>query len=365
MSAHEQGDDALAERIGADVYGASANGADVHELGAASNGAGLERPPIQYRFTPFADFANHPFPRANPLLGTRDAIYLAEGSLLLVYGADGAAKSTWSIDAAAHMAAGVDWLGIAVPRPARILLIEVEGPGALFRDKLTSKETTWTGPPFRPNLHVYTSPWGDFTFADPHAREALTTYCGEYEIDVVMANPTLGLGVAASGKPDETKQFVDWLRECGLGAGRAFWLIHHENKSGQISGDWGRHPDTKVQLQRDGNRQRTKLLWEKTRWATLDPEQRAVMLDWVLDTQGYAVTALDTAGASDDLLMERLVAYLNEHPATVTKTVLKAVEGNDSRLTELLNSRPEFDYGKGAHGAKLWTLATTSAEGPA
>jgi hypothetical protein len=177
-----------------------------------------------------------------------------------------------------------------------------------------------------------------------------------------MANPTLGLGVAASGRPDETQQFVDWLKECGLGERRAFWLLHHENKAGQISGDWGRHPDTKVLLQSDGNRQRTRLNWEKTRWATLGPEQRVVMLDWEVESQGYTVTALDTMGTSDELLVERLVAYLAEHPLTATKHVCAGVEGTDSRLTELLRTRTEFDFCPGASNAKLWRLAG-SAEG--
>jgi hypothetical protein len=316
-----------------------------------------------YRFASFADFAAHRFPDAEPLLGERGGILLAQGSLLLAYGSDGAGKSTWTIDGACHLAAGRDWLGIPVPRPVRCLLIENEGPGGLFQAKLAAKSESWDGADFTENIHVLTAPWGEFTFADEPARTALTGYCDEHEIDVVMANPTLGLGVAASGRPDETQQFVDWLKECGLGSRRAFWLLHHENKSGQISGDWGRHPDTKVLLQPDGNRQRTKLTWEKTRWATLEPTQRAVMLDWIVESQGYTVTELDTVGASDELLVERLAAYLAEHPATATKHVCAGVEGTDSRLTELLNQRSEFDVCPGPHGAKLWTVTTGSAEG--
>jgi hypothetical protein len=333
----------------------------------STNGTGPEahaERPVDYHFAAFADFARHPFPSARPLLGKPGEILLAEGSLFLVYGADGSAKSTVMIDAAAHLAAGIPWLGIGVPRPVRCLLLELEGPPGLLQEKLNHKCETWPGPDFTPNLWVYRSPWGDFTFADPHARAALNTHCEEHDIDLVMANPTLALGVGASGKPDETGQFVGWLKECGLYGSRAFWLNHHENKAGQISGDWGRHPDTKVQVQRDGNRQRTKLTWEKTRWASLDPEQITVMLDWEIETQGYTVTQLDTDRTSDDLLVERLATYLDEHPVTATTQVLNDVEGNDSRLTKLLNSRPEFDYAPGAHNAKLWTLAARSAEGP-
>jgi hypothetical protein len=333
---------------------------------AASNGAvPADQTTKTYGFTSLEDFATRTYPDAEPLIGERGSIYLAKATLLLAYGGDGSGKSTWTVDGAAHLGAGQDWLGLPVPRPTRCLLIENEGPAGLFQEKLEAKRKSWDGPDFAPNVHVFGSPWGEFTFADDHARAALTTYCEEHVIDVVMANPTLGLGVAASGRPDETQQFVDWLKQCGLGSTRAFWLLHHENKSGQISGDWGRHADTKVLLQPDGNRQRTKLTWEKTRWATLDPEQRAVMLDWQLDTQGYTVTPLDTPGASDDLLAERLIEYLNEHPATSQREVCANVEGTDSRLIQLLKARPEFDYAPGPRGAKLWILSTTAAEGPA
>jgi len=349
------------------AFRAAMDGIGPIDHGLTPNGTAPEAegaPPTSYRFAPFDAFAAHQFPDAEPLLGKNGTTYLAVGSLLLVYGADGSGKSTWTVDAAAHLAAGRDWLGLPVPRPTRCLLIENEGPAGLFQAKLKAKRETWDGDDFAPNIHIFATPWSAFTFADPHARAELTEYCDEHQIDVVMANPTLGLGVAASGRPDETQTFVNWLKECGLSDNRAFWLLHHENKSGQISGDWGRHPDTKVNLQADGHAHRTRLTWEKTRWATLDPQDRAVMLDWQIDTQSYTPKQIDTVGASDDLLIERLTAYLDDHPATATKTVLASVEGNDTRLTGLLNQRPEFDYGKGPRGAKLWTLTPTSAESP-
>jgi hypothetical protein len=330
------------------------------------NGAGPHDDPggSLYRFAAFPKFVTHNYPPAEPLLGDGSGIRLAKGSLLLVYGGDGAGKSTWTIDAAAHLAAGIPWLGIAVPRPVRCLLIENEGQGALFQAKLARKRESWTGPDFAENLHVLAAPWGEFSFADEDARRDLTGYCDDYGVELVMANPTLGLGVAASGRPDETAQFVDWLRECGLWDRRAFWLNHHENKAGQISGDWGRHPDTKVLLRKDGNAQRTKLTWEKTRWATLAPGEREVMLDWVTETEGYTVTPLGTAETvSEDVLVQRLVEYLNDHPATPTATVLANVQGPHNRLTKLLNERPEFNSCPGAKGAKLRMVTGWSAEG--
>jgi hypothetical protein len=209
-------------------------------------------------------------------------------------------------------------------------------------------------------VFVFQGPWGEFSFADADARLALRDYCEANAIDVVTANPTLGLGVSGSGRPDETQQFVDWLVECGLKSTRAFWLLHHENKAGQISGDWGRHPDTKVQLQIDGGQPRTKLVWEKTRWATLPTVEhpKSVLLEWVVETQGYTVVEIDTVGASDTELEQRIRSYLGEHPMASTNDVTGNVKGTNKRISELLKSGP-FDCFDGPRGAKMWFVAET------
>jgi hypothetical protein len=334
------------------------------EWQARRNGSAPTTAPEDYRFSTFKEFLAHEYPKPEPLLGVKGASYLAVGMLLLLYGDGGSAKSTLTIDGLCHLATGMDWLGIEVPRPVRCLLVENEGPGGLFQEKLEHKKEVWDGDDFDGNLHVYAEPWGKFSFADPSARQALTDHCDKHKIELVAANPTLGLGVGASGKPDETQEFVNWLKGCGLYSGRAFWVLHHPNKSGKVSGDWERLPDTLIRLMRDGNRQRSKLTWEKTRWATLDREQYAVMLDWVPETEGYEVKPLDTVGASDELLVQRLVEYLEEHPFTRTGQVLKSVEGTDARLKNLLETRPEFDCTAGPNNSKLWSVAAREPQEP-
>ena len=313
----------------------------------------------QFEFAASVSSPRRTYPAAEPLLGEPGAIFLARGSLLMVYGADGSGKSTWTIDGLVHLAAGTDWLGIPVPRPVRFCVIENEGPPDLFQQKLAAKISSWDGPDPTANIFVFAGPWGEFSFANAEARAALNEFCDEHAIDVVTGNPTLGLGVAASGRPDETQQFVDWLVECGLKSVRAFWLLHHENKAGQISGDWGRHPDTKVSLQQDGNRQRTKLDWAKTRWATLPTETiaKSCMLEWIVETQGYSVTDLVTAGVSDDELAERLDAFLADKPLSSTKTVLAGVQGTNERISNVLKTSPRYDSLKRGN-AVLWFLAS-------
>ena len=128
------------------------------------------RPP-RFEFSTLADFLAHPFPKAEPLLGEPGAIFLARGSLLMVYGADGSAKSTWSIDGIAHLAAGVDWLGIPVPRPVRICIIENEGPPDLFQQKLEAKIASWEGAEFEHNLFAFLGPWGEFSSPTPERAQ--------------------------------------------------------------------------------------------------------------------------------------------------------------------------------------------------
>jgi hypothetical protein len=126
-------------------------------------------------FSTYEIFVTHTFPMAEPLLGEPGAVYLAVGTLLLVYGAEGTGKTTLTVDAVAHLAAGRAWLGIPVPRPVRILLIENEGPPSLFQRKLADKAATWDGPDFTGNLFIYKAPWGEFSFADADKRAASQT----------------------------------------------------------------------------------------------------------------------------------------------------------------------------------------------
>ena len=189
--------------------------------------------------------------------------------------------------------------GSRCPGRCACCLVENEGPPGLFQQKLAAKLDSWEGADPRDNLFVYAAPWGEFTFADPEARAALTAFCDEHRIDVVAANPTLGLGVGTVGPTRRDAAVRRLARRVRPEARpRVLAAAPREQAGADQSGDWGRHPDTNVLLQRDGNRQRTKLTWVKTRWATLEPDEKAVALEWVVDGQGYTVVALDAVGVS-------------------------------------------------------------------
>jgi hypothetical protein len=314
---------------------------------------------------PASDFLRLDFPAAEVLLGSSETIiYLARGLFLLMYGDGGSGKSTLTLDAVAHLAAGRDWLGIPVARASRVLMIENEGAAQLFQAKLADKAEQWDADPaWLENVRVYADPWGSFTFANPHTREALQRICDEEGVDLVVANPLFGVGGPGSGRPDETSAFIDWLKELGLGlGGPAVWLLHHENKLGQVSGDWNRQPDTLISLVRDGDMPATKLKWEKTRWANRVPEgwRQKWLLEWIVEHKGYRVADVDLRGASDEELRGRIDAYLEQHPWASTNAILQAVDGSDGRLRELLKSG-RYALKAGPRGSNLYAIGENHA----
>lgn len=325
--------------------------------------------PVPLEIVPLGEFLKIEFPEAETLLGDpRTITYLARGNALLMYGDGGASKSTLTIDAAAHLAAGRDWLGIPVPRPCRVLLIENEGSAGLFQAKINDKLEQWDADPaWVNNIHVFAGPWGRFSFKNTTTRAELAELCAELKMDVIMANPLFGVGGPGAGRPDETGAFFDLLKDVGLwSTGPAFWLLHHENKLGQVSGDWKRLPDTTIAVARDGDDDRTKLTWEKTRWMKEKPDgwQKKWLLEWVLEHKGFRVIDADTTGVSDADLKTAIGTYLDEHPGSSKTTITDNVNGTASRVRAFLDQGVEegvYVLENGPRGAQLHSLAPTGS----
>ena len=254
---------------------------------------------------PLGDFLAHHFPAAEPLLGEPGAVYLAVGSLLLVYGTEGSGKSTWTIDAIAHLAAGRDWLGIPVPRPVRFLVIENEGPPSLFQNKLERKAASWDGDPWRENVHVFTGPWGEFTLRRPRRRDGAHRLLRRAR-DRRRHREPHARARRRRLRPPRRDTAVRRLARRVRPQDRPVRSGSSTTRTrpGRYPATGAATPTRRCSSRPDGNRPRTKLVWEKTRWATLpaDEHPKTCMLEWVVETEGYNVVELDTVGASDDEL---------------------------------------------------------------
>jgi hypothetical protein len=144
-------------------------------------------------------------PGAAALVGDDENALIAEGSNVMFYGDGGAGKTTLTIDASCHLAAGDDWLTMSVARAARVLVVENEGPRPLFRKKVARKLNGWAGSPLGDRLLLWEEPWANFTFADETHRQTLASAIREREVDVVVIGPLTASGMDDAGTLQQTQ----------------------------------------------------------------------------------------------------------------------------------------------------------------
>lgn len=244
----------------------------------STNGDHRTEPAEAIRVSSLAEFIAVEEITAEALLGTRDETILPADGILLMYGDGGAGKTTLAIDAVFHLAAGRRWLGLEVARPVRSLIIENEGPRGKFRQILEAKAATMTG--LAEAIHVLEEPWSRFTIGNADHRAGVAEAVNRANVDVVVLGPLATVGMIGGGTPDEISTFEGKLRELRALIERpvAFWIIHHENKSGDVSGAWERVPDTLVHVQTAGNGH-TRFVFRKARWSS-ENHGRSLNLTW-------------------------------------------------------------------------------------
>ncbi len=254
---------------------------------ASSNGAS----PVEVRAARVAtleEFIAVDEPGADPLLGSGDDALIPEGGDVMVYGDGGAGKTTLTIDAAFHLAAGDAWLGIRIARPVRLLIIENEGPRALFRSKLRRKFAAWTGSPLEGRVSIFEEPWGEFTFTDDDWRHALAARVREDAIDALLVGPVTRTGMNEAGTLQEVRDFLRLVAAVRVESGRRLVviLVHHENKGGAVSGAWEGSGDTLLRVEARGNGH-THLHVQKARWSSVH-HGTSLELGWT-DGEGFKV----------------------------------------------------------------------------
>jgi AAA domain len=290
----------------------------LHEVGAYDQAA----PQLEVEIVTAAEFAAVDEPGAEPLLGDPDNVVLPMDDAVMVYGDGGAGKTTLVIDLAVHLAAGDEWLGIPVGRPCRVLLIENEGPRPLFRKKLGRKLAAWQGSPVEGRLLVWTQPWAEFSYADPHWREVLARRIAELDVDVIIAGPITAAGMDDAGTLQETRAYGRLVRAVRELSGRPVLsiLIHHEAKGGRVSGAWEGVGETLIHVQGQGHG-RTRIFFQKARWAS-DYHQTGMNLVW---TPGEGFTVDEHPEVTDEQIAELIVVAVTEAPGSPWGKVAAAV----------------------------------------
>jgi hypothetical protein len=303
---------------------------------------------------PIADFAEREEDGAEAVLGSRTDILVPENGDVMFYGDGGAGKTTLSNDLSFHLAAGDDWLGIPIGRPVRVLLIENEGPRPLFRAKLQRKREAWSGSELGDRLHVWESPWGQFSFADPTARQQLAEKVRELEIDVVVCGPLTSAGMDEAGTLQEVRNFLRHVDDVRRQADRPLTviLIHHENKGGKVSGAWEGAGDTLFHVQAQGHG-RVRLFIQKARWASTY-HGTTLQLRWA---EGGSFELEEEEEGRPERVWEAIAKYVLANGGTSWNHVERAVTGEGdylrSRRDWMLSDGILVNVGKG-QAYELW-----------
>lgn len=307
-------------------------------------------------FVPLDQFVNQHEELPEPLLGTQEETLLPADGMILMYGDGGAGKTTLTIDAVAHIASGTPWLGLETPRPARITMIENEGPRGKFRQVLGEKSANWTGAQFTHNVTILEEPWTRFTLLEDEHRQALAQHITDHEIDIVVMGPLVTLGTVGSGTPEEITAFDRLMVAVRTLTTRkfAFWVVHHENKAGDVSGAWERVPDTLVHIQARGNGH-TGLVWRKARWSS-ENHGKSIDLEW---TEGRSFSLVEKQ--ERDPWQEMTDAFRHVNGWRTAKESGKLITISEEQAKKVLAElvrRGVFEYAEGPQGrgatAKCW-----------
>jgi hypothetical protein len=293
-------------------------------------------------FEPLRAFLERELPPAEALVGVArgGTNLLPRYGWVMPWGREGSGKTSVLVDLLFHAAAGLEWLGYPIGRPLRLVVIVNEGVPGGFQDKLAAKVDAWPGDVelVLDNLAVYASPWGEFTFRSERMTEHARSFALDFGADYVALDPLHTLGSSGSGTPEETEAFKHVLRAFGLWADIGVLTAHHSNKSGMVSGDWARHPDTVIHLEKDGKNPATKVTLEKARPA--DPLElgNPFLLEWVVETFGYRRVELNGGPLlADDELLAEVLGELAARTEPVGITTLTEVVGHDrNRVREVV-----------------------------
>lgn len=285
---------------------------------------------------------------AEALLGTSTETILPADGIVLMYGDGGAGKTTLTLDGVVHMADGRPWLGLEVDRAIRVLVIENEGPRAKFRQIIGEKLETLNGSEAGDRLHVLAEPWSRFSIADVGLRQDVADYVNANAIDLIVLGPLATVGMVGGGTPDEISAFEAKLRELRALIDRpvAFWIVHHENKAGDVSGAWERVPDTLIHVQAAGNGH-TRIVFQKARWSS---EYHGVSLNLTW-SEGRTFTVVEDV--ERDYYEDVLKAFREADEWRTYKEVARLVsmrEGEAKSVLAELTRRGDMQFERGPAG---------------
>jgi hypothetical protein len=306
---------------------------------------------------------------SEPLLVCDQGSAFLCGSLGLLVAKTGDGKTTLAVAFALHASAGLDFAGFSFPRPLRLLVVQNEGPREAFRQKLAAAAAHW--PKALETVRVWDEPesWGSVKVSVPEARRRLRRVLELHDVDIVIVDTLTRYGVRGNGTPEETREFIEWLTETGLGRDRGFMLLHHPitrpdsslELIERIAGAWSPHADMVLYLEKLADK-RARLSSVKIRWARED--RPPVLLGF--DPETAAFTYLGEQAEVDRDYLAEIVALLRDGKWRIVREINNPKEaggiGADYDLVKgLLEAHPDvFESRTGEDAKALGRKATAT-----
>jgi hypothetical protein len=303
-----------------------------------------EPQPSPIVFVTLREFLKLDFPKAESLIGHQrnGTNLLPRYGWVMPWGPAGSTKTSLLVDLVFQAAAGRPWLDFPILRPLRFVLIVNEGvPGGL-QDKLDEKLELWDDEPIDEQIAVYASPWGEFSFQNDRMFRHLQDFARDFAADYVVGDPLHTLGTVGAGTPQDTEEFKHRLRTFGVWDWIGILSPHHSNRNGMVSGDWSRHPDTVIRLEKVAKQPQTKFTLEKARPA--DPAELDItqILEWVLETKSYRRLAIERhEKVSDAEILARIYTVIADEPEISMTDLQTLAKGDTKRVARLVKDEIE------------------------
>lgn len=322
---------------------------------------------------PIRDFIARDREHRDPLLASADGrAVIGCHSLTLLGALGGHGKTTLSVDVFLHLAAGVDFPPWTVPRPVSVLLIENEGPEELFAEKLAARLEHFPHE-LKARLDVCTFDWGGFSLANDAHRLRLTQEIADKGYELVFGDPLDALGIEGVGSPEDTRKFLELMKQTGLNKTVAWWLNTHPRKEetkdalNEISGAWGGKPDS-VFLLRMLEDDRTQVRQPKLRWARRG-KGATLLFAFDPDTEAFAYVGEQTEEERDYLAEIR--ELFSDGEWRLVKDIATGIKAGEKAVKPILDEHPDlFEMRTGEEAvalgrraiAQLWNLRTGEAD---
>ena len=324
------------------------------------------------------DFIARPREHREPILADVDGrAVIGHRSLVLCGGLGGSGKTTFFVDLALHLAAGIDYPPFTVPAPISVLMIENEGPMDLFQEKLEARLATFPHE-LVGRLDVCVFDWGGFNLASDLYRERLSHEIAENGYDLVFGDPLDSLGIDGVGSPQDTRDFLLLMKLTGLNKTCAWWLNTHPRKEetkealNEIAGAWGGKPDS-VLLLRALADDRTQVRFPKLRWAKRG-KRPAILFGFDPETEAFSYLGEESEEERDYLA--EIQALLADGKWRIAKEIQApkskgGIGANVDTVKTVLEEHPDVFESRTGEEAKavgrspqatVWNLRTDEQE---